>query len=147
MSILTVLPMNKIRFFYETDFLLENKDSIVNWVKNIISEEDKKLLEINYIFCDDKYLLAENIKHLGHDTLTDVITFNYCEGDLVSSDIMISIERVMENSVIFENSFSKELIRVMAHGVLHLIGYNDKTNKEKKLMKKKEDYYISKYYM
>jgi len=139
--------MNKIRFFYETDFLLENKDSIVNWVKNIISEENKKLLEINYIFCDDKYLLAENIKHLEHETLTDVITFNYCEGDLISSDIMISIERVMENSIIFENSFSKELIRVMAHGVLHLIGYNDKTNKEKKLMRKKEDYYISKFFM
>ena len=136
--------MNKIRFFYETDFLLENKDSIVNWVKNIISEENKKLLEINYIFCDDKYLLAENIKHLEHETLTDVITFNYCEGDLISSDIMISIERVMENSIIFENSFSKELIRVMAHGVLHLVGYNDKTKKEKKIMRKKEDYYISK---
>ena len=136
--------MNKIRFFYETDFLLENKDSIVNWVKNIISEENKKLLEINYIFCDDKYLLAENIKHLEHETLTDVITFNYCEGDLISSDIMISIERVMENSIIFENSFSKELIRVMAHGVLHLVGYNDKKKKEKKIMRKKEDYYISK---
>ena len=137
--------MNKIRFFYETDFLLENKDSIIKWIKNIISEEDKELLEINYIFCDDKYLLAENNKYLGHDTLTDIITFNYCEGDLISSDIMISIERVMENSIIFENSFSKELIRVMAHGVLHLVGYNDKTRKEKKIMRKKEDYYINKF--
>ena len=121
---------------------VDDNNSIIKWIKNIISEEDKELLEINYIFCDDKYLLAENNKYLGHDTLTDIITFSYCEGDVISSDIMISVERVMENSSIFENSFSEELNRVMIHGILHLVGYNDKTEKEKEIMRKKEDYYI-----
>ena len=101
--------------------------------------------QITYIFCDDKYLLEKNIKYLDHDTLTDIITFNYCEGDIISSDIMISIERVMENSSIFENSFSEELNRVIVHGILHLVGYNDKTEEEKEIMRKKEDYYVNKF--
>ncbi|HJM15953.1 MAG TPA: rRNA maturation RNase YbeY, partial [Flavobacteriales bacterium] len=121
---------NKIGFHYETDFLLENTESFIRWIKNIISEENKKLGDLNYIFCDDKYLLEKNIKYLDHDTLTDIITFSYCEGDVISSDIMISVERVMENSSIFENSFLEELNRVMVHGILHLVGYNDKTKEE-----------------
>ena len=136
---------NTIAFHYETDFLLENAESFIRWIKNVISEENKKLGEVNYIFCDDKYLLEKNIKYLDHDTLTDIITFNYCEGDIISSDIMISIERVMENSSIFENSFSEELNRVMIHGILHLIGYNDKTDGEKEIIRKKEDYYVNKF--
>ena len=134
---------NKIGFHYETDFLLENTESFIRWIKNIISEENKKLGDLNYIFCDDKYLLEKNIKYLDHDTLTDIITFSYCEGDVISSDIMISVERVMENSSIFENSFLEELNRVIIHGILHLVGYNDKTEKEKEIMRKKEDYYIN----
>ena len=136
---------NTISFHYETDFLLKNTESFIRWIKNVISEENKELGEINYIFCDDKYLLGKNIKYLDHDTLTDIITFNYCEGDIISSDIMISIERVMENSSIFENSFSEELNRVMIHGILHLIGYNDKTDGEKEIIRKKEDYYVNKF--
>ena len=136
---------NKIDLHYETDFLLENTESFIRWIKNVISEENKKLGEINYIFCDDKYLLEKNIKYLNHDTLTDIITFSYCEGDMISSDIMISVERVMENSSVFENSFSNELNRVMVHGILHLVGYNDKTKEEKEIMKKKEDYYVNKF--
>ena len=136
---------NTIAFHYETDFLLENTESFIRWIKNVISEENKELGEVNYIFCDDKYLLEKNIKYLDHDTLTDIITFNYCEGDIISSDIMISIERVMENSSIFENSFSEELNRVMIHGILHLIGYNDKTDGEKEIIRKKEDYYVNKF--
>ena len=136
---------NKISFHYETDFLLENTESLIRWIKNVILEENKELGEVNYIFCDDKYLLEKNIKYLDHDTLTDIITFNYCEGDIISSDIMISIERVMENSSIFENSFSEELNRVMIHGILHLIGYNDKTDGEKEIIRKKEDYYVNKF--
>ena len=136
---------NKISFHYETDFLLENTKSFIRWIKNVILEENKELGEVNYIFCDDKYLLGKNIKYLDHDTLTDIITFNYCEGDIISSDIMISIERVMENSSIFENSFSEELNRVMIHGILHLIGYNDKTDGEKEIIRKKEDYYVNKF--
>jgi len=136
---------NKVSFHYETDFLLENTESFIRWIKNVILEENKELGEVNYIFCDDKYLLGKNIKYLDHDTLTDIITFNYCEGDIISSDIMISIERVMENSSIFENSFSEELNRVMIHGILHLIGYNDKTDGEKEIIRKKEDYYVNKF--
>ena len=136
---------NTIEFHYETDFLLENTKSFIRWIKNVILEENKELGEVNYIFCDDKYLLEKNIKYLDHDTLTDIITFNYCEGDIISSDIMISIERVMENSSIFENSFSEELNRVMIHGILHLIGYNDKTDGEKEIIRKKEDYYVNKF--
>ena len=136
---------NTISFHYETNFLLENTESFIKWIKNVISEENKELGEVNYIFCDDKYLLEKNIKYLDHDTLTDIITFNYCEGDIISSDIMISIDRVMENSSIFENSFSEELNRVMIHGILHLIGYNDKTEEEKEIMRKKEDYYVNKF--
>ena len=119
--------------------------SFIKWIKNVILEENKELGEVNYIFCDDKYLLKKNIKYLDHDTLTDIITFNYCEGDMISSDIMISIERVMENSSIFENSFSDELNRVMIHGILHLIGYNDKTDGEKEIIRKKEEYYVNKF--
>ena len=136
---------NTIAFHYETDFLLENTESFIRWIKSVILEEKKELGEVNYIFCDDKYLLKKNIKYLDHDTLTDIITFNYCEGDIISSDIMISIERVMENSSIFENSFSEELNRVMIHGILHLIGYNDKTDGEKEIIRKKEDYYVNKF--
>ena len=136
---------NTIAFHYETDFLLENTESFIRWIKSVILEENKELGEVNYIFCDDKYLLKKNIKYLDHDTLTDIITFNYCEGDIISSDIMISIERVMENSSIFENSFSEELNRVMIHGILHLIGYNDKTDGEKEIIRKKEDYYVNKF--
>ena len=136
---------NTIEFHYETDFSLENTENYIKWIKNVILEENKELGEVNYIFCDDKYLLKKNIKYLDHDTLTDIITFNYCEGDIISSDIMISIERVMENSSIFENSFSEELNRVMIHGILHLIGYNDKTDGEKEIIRKKEDYYVNKF--
>lgn len=136
---------NTISFHYETDFLLENTESFIRWIKNVILEENKELGEVNYIFCDDKYLLKKNIKYLDHDTLTDIITFNYCEGDMISSDIIISVERVMENSSIFENSFSEELNRVMIHGILHLIGYNDKTDGEKEIIRKKEDYYVNKF--
>ena len=100
--------------------------------------------DLNYIFCSDEYLLERNIKYLGHDTLTDIITFNYCEGKIINSDIMISIDRVKENSTIFENTFLDELHRVMIHGVLHLIGYDDQNEKEKQIMKEKEDFYLKK---
>ena len=136
---------NTIEFHYETDFLLENTENYIKWIKDVIAKENKELGEVNYIFCDDKYLLEKNIKYLDHNTLTDIITFSYCEGDVISSDIMISVERVMENSSIFENSFSEELNRVIVHGILHLVGYNDKTEEEKEIMRKKEDYYVNKF--
>ena len=115
------------------------------WLNQVISNEDKEEGDITYIFCDDDYLLEKNIRFLNHNTLTDVITFDYCEGNSVSGDIFISIERVKENSEIFKVDFLTELNRVMVHGLLHLLGYKDKTERESNLMRKKENYYLSKY--
>lgn len=115
------------------------------WLNQVISNEAKKEGDITYIFCDDDYLLEKNIRFLNHNTLTDVITFDYCEGNSVSGDIFISIERVKENSEVFKVDFLTELNRVMVHGLLHLLGYKDKTEKESNLMRKKENYYLSKY--
>lgn len=115
------------------------------WLNQVISNEAKEEGDITYIFCDDDYLLEKNIRFLNHNTLTDVITFDYCEGNSVSGDIFISIERVKENSEVFKVDFLTELNRVMVHGLLHLLGYKDKTEKESNLMRKKENYYLSKY--
>ena len=115
------------------------------WLNQVISNEDKEEGDITYIFCDDDYLLEKNIRFLNHNTLTDVITFDYCEGNSVSGDIFISIERVKENSEVFKVDFLTELNRVMVHGLLHLLGYKDKTERESNLMRKKEDYYLSKH--
>ena len=115
------------------------------WLNQVISNEAKEEGDITYIFCDDDYLLEKNIRFLNHNTLTDVITFDYCEGNSVSGDIFISIERVKENSEVFRVDFLTELNRVMVHGLLHLLGYKDKTERESNLMRKKENYYLSKY--
>ena len=115
------------------------------WLNQVISNEDKEEGDITFIFCDDDYLLEKNIQFLDHNTLTDVITFDYCEGNSVSGDIFISIERVKENSEVFKVDFLTELNRVMVHGLLHLLGYKDKTERESNLMRKKENYYLSKY--
>lgn len=115
------------------------------WLNQVISNEAKEEGDITYIFCDDDYLLEKNIRFLNHNTLTDVITFDYCEGNSVGGDIFISIERVKENSEVFKVDFLTELNRVMVHGLLHLLGYKDKTERESNLMRKKENYYLSKY--
>ena len=115
------------------------------WLNQVISNEAKREGDITYIFCDDDYLLEKNIRFLNHNTLTDVITFDYCEGNSVSGDIFISIERVKENSEVFKVDFLTELNRVMVHGLLHLLGYKDKTERESNFMRKKENYYLSKY--
>lgn len=133
-----------IEFHNEIEFVLQNQGELQRWIKKVITSENKEIGEINYIFCSDEYLLERNIKYLNHDSLTDIITFNYCKGKIITSDIMISIDRVKENSTIFDNSFSEELHRVMIHGILHLIGYDDKTEKEKILMREKENFYLKK---
>lgn len=133
-----------IEFHNEIEFVLQNQVELQRWIKKVITSENKEVGEINYIFCSDEYLLERNIKYLNHDSLTDIITFNYCKGKIITSDIMISIDRVKENSTIFDNSFSEELHRVMIHGILHLIGYDDKTEKEKILMREKENFYLKK---
>ena len=136
-----------IYFHFEIKFILENQRELQKWIEEVIISENKVLGDLNYIFCSDEYLHERNIKYLNHDTLTDVITFNYCEEEIINSDIMISIDRVKENSSIFENSFSDELHRVMIHGVLHLIGYDDQTKKEKQTMRNKEDFYLKKLFI
>ena len=113
------------------------------WLKKVITTEKKQLGEIVFVFCKDAYLLEKNIQFLKHETLTDVITFDYCEGNQISGDILISVERVKENSEIFEVTFLNELDLVMVHGLLHLLGYKDKTKEDTTLIRSKEDFYLS----
>ena len=114
-----------------------------DWLKKVITTEKKQLGEIVFVFCKDAYLLEKNIQFLKHETLTDVITFDYCEGNQISGDILISVDRVKENSEIFEVTFLNELDRVMVHGLLHLLGYKDKTREDAKLIRSKENFYLS----
>ena len=124
---------------YETNFTIDNEDILSNWIQHCILSEGFEVGEINYIFCDDAYLLKLNIEFLQHDTLTDIISFDNTMGKLISGDIFISVERVAENAKIFDVSFDDELHRVMIHGVLHYLGYKDKTDNEKKAMRNKEN--------
>ena len=135
---------SNIFFHSECDFKPESISHLDSWIKDAIANEQKILGEINYIFCDDDYLLEKNQTYLNHDTYTDIITFDYSEENSVSGDIFISIERLKENACKFAVPFDTELRRVMIHGVLHLIGYKDKSDKEKKLMREKEDFYLNK---
>lgn len=138
--------MSKISFFYEDiDFKLFHISKNKKWIKSIIQKEDFNLNYINFIFCSDTYLHSINIKYLQHDTLTDIITFDYSEGEVLEGEIYISIDRVRDNAQGFDTKFEDELRRVMAHGILHMIGYGDKTEDEKTTMRQKEDSCISLY--
>ena len=128
-----------ISFNYELDFKLDDEQLFSDWLSNVISSENKHEGEINYIFCDDNYLVEINQQYLDHDTLTDIISFDYTEGDIISGDIFISIERVKDNAIDFNVSFEAELKRVLAHGVLHYCGYKDKTDIDAALMRSKEE--------
>lgn len=130
-------------FSEEVDFSLLNQAETIAWISETIIKENKTLGEINYIFCSDDYLHKMNVEHLNHDTLTDIITFNYCVEDIISSDIFISVDRVKDNAEIFKTSFEQELNRVMIHGILHLVGYDDKSDRDKKMMRSKEDFYLT----
>lgn len=133
-----------ISFNYETNFELDNEDKLSSWISNTISDEGFKEGDVNYIFCDDAYLLNLNMEFLDHDTLTDIISFDYTMGKLISGDVYISIDRVRENAKDFNVSFENELSRVMIHGILHYCGYKDKTDSDTSEMRSKENYYISK---
>ncbi len=128
-----------IYFNYEGDFTLDNEEQVADWIERIIESEDKELGEISYIFCDDEYLHKINVEYLDHDTLTDIISFDYTEGDVISGDIFISIERVQDNANDFNVPFETELKRVLAHGVLHYCGYKDKSEADEQLMRAKEE--------
>jgi rRNA maturation RNase YbeY len=120
-------------------FRLKDKTRLKAWIKTVTEKEKHRLGDINYIFCSDDELLEINIQHLNHNTYTDIITFDYTEGDKISSDIFISIDRVEENAKKFKVSFEEELHRVMIHGILHLCGYKDKSKADAELMRKKEN--------
>ncbi|MBP8157483.1 MAG: rRNA maturation RNase YbeY [Flavobacterium sp.] len=128
-----------ISFNYESDFNLDNETVYSDWLSKVISSEIKNEGEINYIFCDDDYLLEINQQYLDHDTLTDIISFDYSIGNELHGDIFISIERVRDNAQDFNVSFEEELKRVMVHGVLHYCGYKDKSETDEKLMREKEE--------
>ncbi|MCX2679058.1 rRNA maturation RNase YbeY [Galbibacter sp. EGI 63066] len=128
-----------INFHYETDFQLDNEKRFSNWIIQLVRSEEKEAGTINYIFCDDTYLHKINVNYLDHDTLTDIISFDYSNGSLIEGDIFISIERVKENATEFEVAFENELKRVMAHGILHYCGYTDKTVKDREIMRQKEE--------
>lgn len=128
-----------ITFNYETDFELENETNYEEWIQAIIDSENFTEGEINYIFCDDEYLHKINVEYLDHDTFTDIISFDYTIGNLISGDIFISIERVKENTQEYEVLFIKELQRVMSHGILHYCGYKDKFEEDSNLMRLKEN--------
>ena len=131
------------------DFQYINTDKILtkdisNWLKDVTTKEGKEIGELVYVFCNDDYLIEKNMQFLKHDTLTDVITFDYCNEEIISGDILISTERVKENALKYEVDFLTELHRVMVHGLLHLLGYQDKNEKNAKKMREKENYYLNK---
>ena len=128
-----------ISFNYETDFELENEAQYEDWISRIIESEGFDEGEINYIFCDDEYLHKINVEYLDHDTLTDIISFDYTVGNLIQGDIFVSIERVKDNANDFNVSFDEELKRVLSHGVLHYCGYKDKSPEDEVLMRSKEE--------
>ncbi|MBE9575787.1 rRNA maturation RNase YbeY [Flavobacterium proteolyticum] len=128
-----------ISFNYETDFELENEALYEDWISRIIESEGFDEGEINYIFCDDEYLHKINVEYLDHDTLTDIISFDYTVGNLIQGDIFVSIERVKDNANDFNVSFEEELKRVLSHGVLHYCGYKDKSPEDEALMRSKEE--------
>ncbi len=124
-------------------FKLKNKAVLKLWIKSVVELEKHTLGTVNFVFCDDSELLEINLKHLNHNTFTDIITFDYTEGLKINSDIFISINRVEENAKKFKVSFEEELHRVMIHGVLHLCGYKDKSKSDTELMRKKENWALN----
>ena len=132
-----------INFNYETEFKLDSEDHISKWISDAISSENHKLEEINYVFCNDAYLHKLNVEFLNHDTLTDIISFDYSVGKNIQGDIFISTERVADNAKDFKVNFVDELYRVIVHGVLHYCGYNDKNKADKNTMRNKENHYLN----
>ena len=131
--------MHRIDFHYETDFVLRDEPRVDKWITEAITSEKAIPGELNFIFCSDEYLLELHKKFMGKDSLTDILTFNYCEDNTISGDIFISIERVTDNAEEHQVALEEELNRVMIHGVLHLLGYDDGDEEEKDLMRKKEE--------
>jgi rRNA maturation RNase YbeY len=128
-----------ISFNYELDFKLDDEQLFSDWLSKVIISENKHEGEINYIFCDDNYLVEINQQYLDHDTLTDIISFDYSVGKELHGDVFISVERVVENAEDFNVTFEEELRRVIVHGILHYCGYKDKNEEDENLMRQKEE--------
>ena len=134
-----------INYFFEN---IDQKDihpSTTAWLEDLIKTEHKKPGDINYIFCDDDYLLKVNQDYLAHDYYTDVITFDYVKGKTISGDIFVSLPRILENAGLLSQDFEREFRRVLAHGVLHLCGYKDKTESDEQEMRQKEEFYLERF--
>lgn len=139
-----IISLSMVAFYFEdTDFKLRHKTRIKEWLRLVAESEVFTLGNISVIFCSDNYILDINQKYLQHDYFTDIITFDYSEGGRISGDLFISVDSVRENSVEYGTEFEDELHRVIVHGILHLIGYDDHTEDEVKTMRSKEDYYLS----
>ena len=134
-----------IELFYETEFEIKESQIWIDWVTESMKNEDKSIDELNYIFCDDEYLLEINRQYLDHDYYTDVIGFDNSEDDVLTGDIFISIERIADNAKQNNVSFDNELARVMIHGILHFAGYPDKEEEQKRIMTEKEDFYLNRF--
>ena len=133
-----------VRYFTEDiKFNYKERRRTSKWLKLVAESEIRRLGDVSVIFCSDPYILEVNLKYLQHDYFTDIITFDYCEGDTLSGDLFISIDSVRENAAFYKTEFEEELNRVIVHGVLHLIGYDDHTEADKKEMRSKENYYLS----
>ena len=130
-------------FFEDTDFIFKGKALNNRWLKIVAESEIRRLGQISIIFCSDNYILDINQRFLQHDYFTDIITFDYCEDDRLSGDLFISVDSVKENAIEYGTSFNDELNRVMVHGILHLIGYDDHSDEDIKQMRSKENYYLS----
>lgn len=128
-----------ISFAFQTNCSLKKRTILKQWIKAIVENNKKEVGEISYIFCSDEQLLEINKEFLNHDYYTDIITFDYSETDVVSGDLFISIERIKDNAKTLKTSYQEELHRVIIHGVLHLLGYKDKTEEESENMRKLED--------
>ena len=133
-----------IQFFFENIDKITIDSTLAVWLEDIIMTEGKKPGDINYIFCDDEYLLQVNKEYLHHDYYTDIITFDYVKGKTISGDIFVSLPRIFDNAETLSKDFDSEFFRVLAHGILHLCGYKDKTDEEISEMRNKEDYYLNK---
>jgi len=136
-----------ISFNYETDFELSDETAISDWLSQVILSESKKEGDINYVFCDDEYLHKINVEYLDHDTLTDIISFDYSVGNELHGDIFVSVERVADNAKDYEVSFDEELKRVLVHGILHYAGYKDKSEEDELKMRQKEEEKIAMFHV
>ena len=130
-------------YFEDTDFVFKGKTRNNKWLRLVAESEIRRIGQISIIFCSDNYILDVNQQYLNHDYFTDIITFDYCEGDKLSGDLFISVDSVAENALEYGTEFSDELNRVIVHGVLHLIGYDDYDEDDIAQMRSKEDYYLS----